>query len=596
MSCLALGLLLQDVQELADRCGSQIEWRRTLEQGLEDARRLDRLVLWHIPTILKSPMDKKRALDAYMRASVWTDPRVVRFVQERCVPVRVSARGESVDRYDLKPLRFVEPGFLVLKPDGEVVHRIDRISTFSAPFILHVLREAFSRAGRPVEDRPAERSERLRSMGRSAEALKLLDENSPSAERAQCLLGLGRWAEALEAAGTDGSDEALFAKGVALFFLRREDEAVAAWRALAKNSPDSPWGWRAAMELSPDGPIRHGFDPVVDLPVEAFSPLPQNTERTRAPPDPIRPAVAFLLRHQRSSGAWLDSRYDFGGDDSLPNVYTAITALCAAALVEWRDVDPAAIDTALKAADDYLLDESNLNPKDSDEYIWAHIYRLIYFSRRLATLPDPRPARSRMERIVTLVLKMQDRRGAWYHEYLNPFVTASVVHALTAASEAGIAVPEDPLARAGRSLKVCRDPDGSFSYHFPARDFYIEGSAGRMPLCELAMSLAGFSDGDRVDQALDSFFKHHDRLLRVRKYDHHADDYHNGGFYYWYDAFAASEAARRLPAAPRARHLERLRAIAVTLSEIDGSFVDSHELGKCYGTAMALLTLKNCAK
>jgi hypothetical protein len=29
-------------------------------------------------------------------------------------------------------------------------------------------------------------------------------------------------------------------------------------------------------------------------------------------------------------------------------------------------------------------------------------------------------------------------------------------------------------------------------------------------------------------------------------------------------------------------------------SEIDGCWVDSHELGRVYGTAMALLTLKLC--
>jgi hypothetical protein len=32
----------------------------------------------------------------------------------------------------------------------------------------------------------------------------------------------------------------------------------------------------------------------------------------------------------------------------------------------------------------------------------------------------------------------------------------------------------------------------------------------------------------------------------------------------------------------------------LAIPEIDGSFIDSHELGKCYGTAMALLTLRNC--
>jgi hypothetical protein len=35
----------------------------------------------------------------------------------------------------------------------------------------------------------------------------------------------------------------------------------------------------------------------------------------------------------------------------------------------------------------------------------------------------------------------------------------------------------------------------------------------------------------------------------------------------------------------------RQRRIVLGLPEIDGCFVDSHELGRCYGTAMALLCL-----
>jgi len=33
------------------------------------------------------------------------------------------------------------------------------------------------------------------------------------------------------------------------------------------------------------------------------------------------------------------------------------------------------------------------------------------------------------------------------------------------------------------------------------------------------------------------------------------------------------------------------RELILALPEIDGCFVDSHELGRCYGTAMALLSL-----
>jgi hypothetical protein len=36
---------------------------------------------------------------------------------------------------------------------------------------------------------------------------------------------------------------------------------------------------------------------------------------------------------------------------------------------------------------------------------------------------------------------------------------------------------------------------------------------------------------------------------------------------------------------------DRLLDLTLQISEIDGGFIDSHELGKTYGTAMALLVL-----
>ena len=36
-----------------------------------------------------------------------------------------------------------------------------------------------------------------------------------------------------------------------------------------------------------------------------------------------------------------------------------------------------------------------------------------------------------------------------------------------------------------------------------------------------------------------------------------------------------------------------MRAVLQRIPEMDGSFVDSHEIGRSYGTAMALLTLAN---
>jgi hypothetical protein len=43
-------------------------------------------------------------------------------------------------------------------------------------------------------------------------------------------------------------------------------------------------------------------------------------------------------------------------------------------------------------------------------------------------------------------------------------------------------------------------------------------------------------------------------------------------------------------------HWQRFSELLQQIPEVDGSFLDSHELGRSYGTAMALLTLRNCTR
>jgi hypothetical protein len=51
---------------------------------------------------------------------------------------------------------------------------------------------------------------------------------------------------------------------------------------------------------------------------------------------------------------------------------------------------------------------------------------------------------------------------------------------------------------------------------------------------------------------------------------------------------------RLLPPDEQPAHHERFVALLQRIPELDGSWLDSHELGRSYGTAMALLTLANC--
>ena len=79
----------------------------------------------------------------------------------------------------------------------------------------------------------------------------------------------------------------------------------------------------------------------------------------------------------------------------------------------------------------------------------------------------------------------------------------------------------------------------------------------------------------------------------VRKYDDHANRYGYGGFFFWFDMLGRTRAILALQDdAARAAARRRQRELIVRrLPEIDGCFVDSHELGRTYGTGMALLCL-----
>ena len=152
-----------------------------------------------------------------------------------------------------------------------------------------------------------------------------------------------------------------------------------------------------------------------------------------------------------------------------------------------------------------------------------------------------------------------------------------------------------------RSLLACRTKEGAYSYGQTRAGrrprAVVAGAAGRMPLCELALHLWGAADQDALTGALEQGFEHHGLLAAVRKYDDHADRYGYGGFFFWFDMLGRAEAAMAVEdAARRGRWQAQQKKLVLDLPEFDGCFVDSHELGRCYGSAMALLCLDVLAR
>jgi len=541
----------RELQGLAAKCGSEIPWLDSLTEAQKASRASGRPIAWWVPRLEGSPMDRKLVLEKYMLAGPFMMPGVVERLSKDFIPLRLTGVPAIHRPFGLRIGDFIEPGFVFLDPDLHVIHRVDRLTTFNEEWFLHLLAGVLRKAGREVQETKVELSP-----GRKAIA-----EGRPDPD-----LFL-----------TAPGEEARWYAGVAYWLNGRTADAIAEWKSIKKGR----WAWKAAAELSRDGPFVRGFEIHEALPPEALTgELPTTTTLPRAKPDTAR-AVRFLLQNQRNGGVWDDSQYNYGGDASLPNVYMADTALAALALRAWGD--PKLIETAITRAEAYMKDESKIAADDSQEITWAHAYRLLYFART-----GDKPM---MARLVKKLADLQKETGVWKHEYDNPFVTATILHALEEARLAGADVPAAATKLGVAALRSTRDRKGVFSYEFPGRGGAIEGAFGRTPFMEHVLGLYGLSKPEALAAALDASFRLQPILERVRKYDDHADAYHNGGFFFWYDQYGRALAAK---AAGSAAAMKQQRDVVLQTSEIDGCWVDSHELGRVYGTAMALLTLKLC--
>ena len=596
------GTILVDAEQLGRRPQKyKTDRAALLDLAKKQAVDKNRLILWYCPRVPGSHMNRAEVLDGYIKSIFFTDPGLVDLVKAKFVPLRMCCDRDTSDATGIKKFAFVEPGFILMTPDGTPVHTIDRLRTFNADWLRAVLVAVLRKnekynapAGDSAADlmrggddekalekaTPEQKAVILRRLGRYDEVLKL----DPPVEKARALLALEKFADARKILEGLKSPEALHLLALADWWTGGNPGAR--WRELVSKHPDSPWAARAAKNLVkgadtlPDGPTVHNFEDCF-----AFS-APGAATSTKLPAADAdlaaRRAVRFLLRAQREDGSWPDSRYVYCNTAViLPNVVTAMTALAALALAEWRDLDPERIDPALARAEKFLRDDTHVNRGENEE-CYADAYRILYFAR----LKDVKPLNTIVEKLAA----SQKKNGFWAHEYTNPFATGAVLHSLAVAKKAGAEVPEEVLKRAREGLLKNRAEGGRQPYA-GGKASAERNSMARSALCELALFEGGLVKTEDVATALDSYWRHLDKLEAVRVCDFHADQ-ELGGFFFWHGVFHSCEAACALEGEPRKEHLARFRAQVLSIPEFDGSFIDSHELGKSYGTAMALLVLK----
>ena len=591
--------------ELASKIGSAVKWEADFASALDKSKQTGKPIFWYVPTLRGTFMDRKMEVHRYMLAGVFSWPDIVNVINEHYVPVKRPPTRELQKQYELEPYKFVEPGFVIVKPDGSVQKKVDRITTMHPEWFRELLTASI--------DQPIPVAKKHAALAKAWGHFKTRDYELAIGD-------LKEGEESLKSQSDSTQCEARLLLGMALFRIGMHNKAKETWQQASEIFPDQPLGWKAAAEAQTIGPFYRGLEVH-----GALSPLAMKSGNdsigSAAPPNTYderlvwKNGVDFILGMQHEDGSFVDSDYDFGGVDSLPNVYVAVTSLTGMALLEAVNRDEISefaksnLEKSITKAIQYVTDDSNINPIDRDEILWAYAYRLRFLSRcvaqskiKLGVSDDE--LRLAVAKSTKLLESVQGKRGGWYHEYNNPFVTATALSALHEGKQAGAEIDQTKIDRGLESLLGDRFENGAYPYNSSRRrspekakgtERNIAASAGRMPICEMGLWYWGKSSDAALTNAVERSMDLHKHLNVALKYDNHTSTMAYGGFFFWYDMRSRSEAIGNIrDESLKAKYKSQQKAIIMSLPEIDGCFIDSHELGRVYGTAMALLSLSKC--
>ncbi len=425
--------------------------------------------------------------------------------------------------------------------------------------------------------------------GRDAESEKLLKEvaeKHPKANRAP---------------------EAAFLLGAIAFLHDREKDAKEIWTKLTEANPESPWACKAAAELLDRGPFVNGWEDFEWLPAHLLSADATSTERRRPNserPDAIKEGVDYLLRKQRDDGSWRNVKGQFDFRDSL-------SILGAYALWECRDIRPEENKRARDKAIAYFEKWLEKKASSAQMGVWPYVNGMHVFTR-LAMGSDGDEKKRFLDgamKCYEVLKKAQLFDGSWSYvgKDPTPFITAPVIVTLKELKDAGGAIDEKVADKGIEGLLTLKGPArdpykiGIYWYFHKATDQFDhgapEGGAGRTPMAYWAEFKWGKCKEEELAEAMKMFMDHKIRLMRVRKTtDWHAGKFANAPYFFFFDYYYTSEVNLLQKPEIRKANAQEITKDLMNIGEIDGSWLDWHIGGKAYGTAMALMVLRNCEK
>jgi len=516
-------------------------------------------------------------------STVLSHPAVVRLVNERFVPVRFSVKSwryvtETAERKGPDPFAPIgtrladakAPSLVVSTGKGKHVATLASIGTYDHGIVLDFLRDALTAAGLDAGKREkVPEGVALMRRGKLDRALRVLSKvKKPTGEETY-------WRAAiLEAAG-------------------EEKRARDLLRALVRDHPGDPFALKAEIRLA--YPRR-----VVEGETLAAPHLPGKTK------DLVRGAVDYLLDHQRPDGSFPVA--------SAVSEYCrpGVTVLAAHALLLWSDDLDAQRKRRAKAA----LDRAD---RWLDEHVGAADARILnsfaaayYVDYLLERHERKQVAKKKVVAAIDTLVAGVCASGAWAYDRrfgeswkggvggwpkttkgrMHSCNTGPALAALARARKAGLPVDANVIERGTMALRDMRVRTGVYTYTWPEpRNFESEdASIARAPVCELALFRLDMTPRAELRKTLDLFMKHRAGLLKPVKLTPGWIPPHGySGYFYFFAYYHAAVALADLKAEA---DLAKLREDLLAVVEPDGTWVDYPAIGKCYGTAMALMVLK----
>jgi len=592
----------------------------------------------------------------FMLASLFTGTEIVDLVNRRFVPLQVGYNlvhrtiaiqktnsnrpmtGDPLEKLGTNT-RLVKPqALLVVSPEGKLIAMLNGMAAYDPGIVHRFLRARLAQSdlskprGKTLQDhfRDGELKKAKEAIGSLAdrdeanyrtaqlEALrgnheKAVDALKPMARSSRwygpglalkgiSLMRTGKFSSSIRALRASIAKrkharvpEATYWLGCVLERSGQREQAVAFWRKLVSDFPQSPFAWKARLRLRNEAPYFDEYESILSFAVPGKLNGTEYAVERKKLRSFIGYPIDFLLRQQQPSGFWRNTQEHadkFGGF----GYKTAITSLSLMALMQWEEMLEGprrkAVKGALERGTKAILESMDEIRATSKTFDFTYV--LWFLLRRYETTQD-RKLRAHVQKAVDGLAGAQYEDGGWgYCNRTTSFNTGPALFLLARAKKQGFRVDDAVVERGIRVLQKMRVPDGVFHYTLKKGFHWMSKpsmTTGRAPICAAALLLHGKARQGDVARTIDGFLKYEGELRKPVKvyYDSCSPDGH-AGYHYFFAYHNAVTAVRALGDEGRG-YLDRFYGGILSYVELDNTWVDNHSYGKVYGTSMAVLIL-----